>query len=385
MNQIIDFCSDEVLLDPYPAYRQLLDSGGVMYDETKKIVYLGRYDDVRELLKNADQFSSSHSAMTETMVHMDGDSHFNARDILQAAFQPAVLARELTRLNDLTDKRAHNLSVLREPFDFVDMFAARIPTTILSWMFGEQDDRSVDYRAWSWAFLNSGAEHDGQHTLTHEQLLADSKRYLDELFQEALSKPSRGWVVQILIKAYREERITYQGMMNLGILLMAAAHETTSDALTNSMLVLADRQHMWATLRHDEVHVKPFVEEVLRFEPPVQRRPRFAVEDVSIGGIEVPASTNIVAMIGAANRDPDVFEEPDTFLLNRKRNPHLSFGSGPHVCLGMQLARIEMINSINALRRHIRSFRLSRPLTADDYRNVLFLRSPKQLWLEFTH
>ncbi|OOY43486.1 hypothetical protein BOV91_03950 [Solemya velum gill symbiont] len=174
-------------------------------------------------------------------------------------------------------------------------------------------------------------------------------------------------------------------MIETGLLLMVGAHETTTKSLTNAMVILAGRQDIWERVREDEDLVKPFIEEVFRFDPPVQRRPRLAVEDVRIGGLEITAGTHVVALIAAANRDPGVFEDADEFLLNRERNPHVSFGFGPHVCLGMQLARIEMISSINSLRRHIGSFRQVRKLTADDYRDVLSLRSPKQLWLELTH
>ncbi|OOZ68958.1 hypothetical protein BOW47_06995 [Solemya velum gill symbiont] len=401
MNLFYDFSGDELLLNPYPAYRQLLESGGVLHDETNNRIYLGRYDDVRAVLGNATQFSSSNNGLNQTMLGSGGSSHSRLRSVLQPAFQPGVLARELTRLNELTDMHARNLSQMSEPCDFVDAFAARIPTMVLSWMFGDEKDRCSDYGNWSWALKKSPATEDDQgkqcvaqeylpgseqqHPVTREQLIDECKAYLDETFQNALESSTSGWVARILIDAYRDGRVVYQDLIETGLLLMVGAHETTTKSLTNAMVILAGRQDIWERVREDEDLVKPFIEEVFRFDPPVQRRPRLAVEDVRIGGLEITAGTHVVALIAAANRDPGVFEDADEFLLNRERNPHVSFGFGPHVCLGMQLARIEMISSINSLRRHIGSFRQVRKLTADDYRDVLSLRSPKQLWLELTH
>jgi cytochrome P450 len=177
------------------------------------------------------------------------------------------------------------------------------------------------------------------------------------------------------------DRLTERELLATCVLLYVAGHETTVNLVGNGLLALLRHPEEWRRLRDDPALLPGAIEELLRYDGPVQRTGRTAAEDVEIGGVAIPAGTLVLALLGAANRDPAQFAEPDRLDLGRADNRHIAFGWGIHFCLGAPLARVEGQIAINALVQRLPKLALATP--TPEFRQSLTLRGLKSLPVTF--
>jgi cytochrome P450 len=400
-----DLYSEGVRQNPYPAYDRVRRRGSAVRDSRRNVWYVGRYVDAATVLRDAATFSNNETGVEPTLTGADGILHVRSRSLMQPAFSAARIAeldQQIHRLAvDLTER-----ATKKGKCEYVEELASRMPAAVAAWLLGVEETRVDDICRWSRAIVLGGSGRKAAATSKprrglkamldrgYELVLNSDRRqtsgtlmecrsFLIEHFERVRSEPGDGRLVDLLVDNHDNGGIGKNDLINLGVLLIAAATETTTNLLGNAVLLLADEPDIQAHVRSHPEAVEPFIEEVLRYEAPVQRRVRFAKSPAMIGDTEIPAGARVEVLIGSANRDPDKFPDPDQFRFDRKANRHLSFGSGPHVCLGSQLAKREAFWALSTLIQEASKISLAQPRESITYPRSLVVRGPQQLNLEF--
>jgi cytochrome P450 len=349
--------------DPYPAYRALRKHDPVhrMPDGS---FFLTRYDDLVEIYGDAKTWSSDkkidfkpnfgdsllYEHHTTSLVFNDPPIHTRVRKLLAPTFSPRALKALQPRIEALVD-RLLDAAAARGTIDMIDDFAAAIPVQLIGDLLGIPDNERGPLRGWSLAILG-GLE----PVLSREQFesgvraVAEFKFYLRELVDRRQGEGAHDEreILSTLIGASElagdtvtGDRLSELELLHNCIFLLNAGHETTTNLIGNSIHLLVDNPGAWRDLRTHPDLIPSAVEEFLRMESSNQLGNRRATRDAVIGGKTLPAQTYVHLCIGAANRDPAQFPDPDRLDLRRHPNRHLAFGGGIHTCAGNSLARME--------------------------------------------
>src|SRR5580658_3731456 len=306
------------------------------------------------------------------LLTMDPPDHTRLRRLVAGAFTPRSIAelepwiREVTgRLLTAADDAAG--------FDLIDTLAFPLPIAVICHLLGVPAEDQAQFRAWG---------HDVAATLdpqtaataqaqTHAAELALTG-YLEDLVRERRANPDHS-ILSALIAAEEEgDRLSSDEVVSTALLLLIAGFETTVNLIGNGSVALLGDPEGWDRLRQDPALVPAAIEEMLRYDSPVQLTSRIATEDVEVGGRVIAAGRPVIVSIGGANRDPGVFEQPDEFRIDRPDpGRHLSFSLGLHHCLGASLARLEGRIAIEELTRRYPALELAAPPTR---RSLLVLR-----------
>jgi cytochrome P450 len=349
--------------DPYPVYRALREHDPVhrMPDGS---YFLSRYDDCAAVYRDPETWSSDKTVdfwpsmgdgvlyehHTTSLVFNDPPYHSRVRKLLAPAFTPRALMALQPRIEALVD-RLLDRAAARGGMDLIADFAAAVPIQLVGDMLGVPEGERGPLRDWSLAIL-SGLE----PVLTAEQrergdrAVDEFKAYLRDLIARRGREPSRD-EGEILCKltagsalgpgSLTDERLSELELLHNCIFLLNAGHETTTNLIGNAVDLLLRNPDALAALRVDTGLIGPAVEEFLRLESSNQLGNRRAARDTVLSGVAMPAGTYVHIGIGAANRDPAQFPDPDRLDVRRHPNRHLAFGIGIHACAGMWLARME--------------------------------------------
>lgn len=383
-----DLDSDAVRANPYPAYASLREAGHAHRDPRTGDWFVGRYADVRQVLRDSEDFSHRIAGFEPTLQGADGEAHRKVRRLLQPGFAPNVILALEPDVRALADRVVAGLAG-RGRCEFMSEAAFVVTATVVGWMLDDRGTTPAEQRRRAEEII-----HQAPRRLRHEPTggndapeipteLARIDAYLRELLQRAVRGETSGWLVDLLAQHHREGRITEKAFADIGLLLIAGATETTASLMGNAILLLARDPALQQRLRDDPGLIEAFVEEVLRFEAPVQRRPRIATREAAVGDAVLPEGATVFALIGAANRDPEVFPDPDSFRLDREANRHLSFGAGAHLCPGALLGRIETRALVGAVLRDLPPFRLASPEAPVPQPASLSIRGPRRLEIVF--
>src|SRR6266581_4723886 len=347
--------------DPYPTYRALRENDPVhrMPDGS---YFLTRYDDLVAVYHDAKTWSSDKTAQfrpkfgdsalyehhTTSLVFNDPPIHTRVRRLLAPAFTPRALRALQPRIEALVD-RLLDAAAERRSFDLIDDFAAAIPVQLIGDMLGVPSDERGPLRGWSLAILGAL-----EPVLSREQFergvtaVAEFKVYLVDLVRRRLNEAEgkEGEILSTLIAASdfaarQGERLSELELLHNCIFLLNAGHETTTNLIGNSIDLLIRNPDAMRELRDNPDRIDTAVEEFLRMESSNQLGNRRATRDARLGGADIPAGSYVHIGIGAANRDPAQFENPDRLDIRRQPNRHLAFATGIHACAGMSLARME--------------------------------------------
>jgi hypothetical protein len=346
----------EFLDDPYPWYAALrahdplhaLEGGGV---------FVSRYDDAVAVYRNPQASSDKkvefaprlgdsplYEHHTTSLVFNDPPLHTRVRRILMGAVNQRAVARMEVRVVRLVESLLDAMQEKGEA-DFIADFAAQIPIEVIGNLLDVPRPERGPLRAWSVAIL-SGLE----PTLTPQMLAAGNRAvtefvsFLEDLIQRRRQSPGdpETDVLTRLIRGEKDgEKLTDTELHHQCIFLLNAGHETTTNLIGNGLWALLQNPAELARLRRDPALVPSAVEEMLRFDGPIQLNNRRLLAPMALGGATLPAGTPITIGIGAANRDPAQFPDPERFDIARKPNRHVAFGQGDHVCVGMNVARME--------------------------------------------
>lgn len=278
---------------------------------------------------------------TTSLVFNDPPLHTRVRRIMTSALTPKALARMEPGLIATVD---HLLEELGPTPDLIDDYASCIPVQIIGNLLDVPMEERGPLRDWSLAILGaleptlSSAELDAGHTAVRE-----FKAYLQDLVARRRATPGdpETDVLTRLIAGDDGGQLTEIELIQNCIFILNAGHETTTNLIGSALALLHDHPDQKARLLAEPALIGPCIEEVLRFRSPNQFGNRETTAPVSLGGVEIAAGSNLHLCIGAANRDPEVFDRPTEFDIARKPNRHLAFAGGPHVCVGLTLARME--------------------------------------------
>jgi cytochrome P450 len=294
------------------------------------------------------------------LLTMDPPDHTRLRRLVAGAFTPRAVAglepwiREVTaRLLAAADGAAG--------FDLIDTLAFPLPIAVICHLLGVPAEDRAQFRAWGHdvaATLDPQVAAAGQAQTRAAELALTG--YLRDLVRERRANPD-GSILSALIAAEEEgDRLSPGEVVSTALLLLIAGFETTVNLIGNGTVALLGDPGRWDRLRQDPALMPAAVEEMLRYDSPVQLTSRIATEDVEVGGRVIPAGRPVVVFIGGANRDPQVFERPDEFLIGRPDpGRHLSFSLGMHHCLGASLARLEARIAIEELTRRYPALELA--------------------------
>ncbi len=342
--------------DPYPYYHALrrFDPVHRMPDGS---LLLTRYADVVAVYKDR-RFSSDKKIEfkpkfgdgwlyvhhTSSLVFNDPPLHTRVRRLIMGGLNPRALSALEPKLIALVD-RLLDAAAARGGMDVIEDFASAIPIQVIGDLLGVPQADRGPLRGWSLLILGAL-----EPVLTAEQLaagnkaVADFRDYLIELVADRrrhLGDPESDMLSRLIIGEADGEKLTEEELLQNCIFLLNAGHETTTNLIGNGIAALLENPQELARLRADPTLIKSAVEEFLRYESSNQLGNRRAAEAVEIAGQTYPEGTLITLGIGAANRDPEEFPNPDRLDITRAPNRHLAFGSGMHACAGMTLARLE--------------------------------------------
>jgi cytochrome P450 len=343
--------------NPFPYYRALQE-----HEPVKRMpngsFFLTRYEDLIAVYKNPKSFSSDkkiefkpkygdsllYEHHTTSLVFNDPPLHTRVRRLIGGALTPRAIAEMETGLVTLVDQLLDRMAQKGE-VDLIEDFAAAIPIEIIGNLLAVPHDEREPLREWSLAIL--GALEPVVTPQAFERgnnAVRDFIAYLEVLIEKRRAhpgNPERDVLTRLIQGEEDGERLTPKELLHNCIFLLNAGHETTTNLIGNGLVALYEHQDQKALLLERPDLIKTAIEEILRFESSNQLGNRITTETVEIGGIAMPAQTQITLCIGAANRDPAQFPDPDRFDIARAPNRHVAFASGIHVCAGMNLARLE--------------------------------------------
>jgi cytochrome P450 len=357
--------TNEFVQDPYPTYRRLLAEGPLHFVDVSGGMWgvwavFSHLDcsaiakDPRLSVRRTDAmlFTLPESRQGEFkelvrmlglwMIFIDAPEHTRMRKLMNKGFsQPAAEALR-PQVEKIVDRILDRLGDVSQA-DLVNELAYPMPVRVISELLGVPETMHDAFLRWSAAIAEfNGSPH---RTAEHAQNAQQAVLALTDFFRSAVSDRRRNKgsdLISLLIDIKEEgEALTEEELYAQCVMLLFAGHETTRNLIASGIYSLLREPEKMAELRDNPALVRTAVEEFLRFESPIQYTARLTKEAIELCGVRIPKGQTILCMLGAANRDPKQFNDPDTLHLNRLNNQHLAFSAGPHFCIGSQLARLE--------------------------------------------
>jgi len=330
--------------DPYPLYRRLREIGRPFYNAAEGSWLVAGYRDVSAALKDPRLSkrtpSESRSPLGATMLFQDPPDHARLRALLADGFSAPKVAEMERRVEAIAD-RLLGQAVDGRNLEFIGDFAIPLPAMVICDLLGIGAEAYRQLASLSHAMVTRTDEN-GVVTTESMQRIGEANVKLVEFFRRHLDRLESSGCPFHFPKLLGGGPAEDHEKIAAAMLLLVAGHETTSNLLGNGLWLLVQHPVAWRELRADPGLLEGAIEEMLRFESPVQRGTfRIAAEDFEFTGCRIKKGDQVAALIGAANRDPDMFPDPDTFDVRRNPNRHLAFGNGPHFCMGASLARLE--------------------------------------------
>jgi len=296
-------------------------------------------------------------------LFLDPPDHTRLRKLVSKAFAPKVVNALQPDINELVDGLLDRIAE-KGRFDVVEDFAYPLPVAVICRLLGVPLEDGPQFSHASALLAQSldpfvtftGAPSDG----LQERLQAGTwlREYLHGLIERRRSQPGDDLMSGLVAVEESGDQLTEDEIISTCMLLLVAGHETTVNLIGNAILAMLRQPLQWAALGADATRAPAVIEEILRFDPPVQMVGRIAADDMTIGGIEVPAGDLMMLLLAAAHRDPAEFDRPDTFDPDRRTLRHLDFGRGAHYCLGAPLARLEAGVALSAVTARFPNARL---------------------------
>jgi pimeloyl-[acyl-carrier protein] synthase len=370
---LLRMLSPEVLAAPHTLYGCLREYDPVHWDPYMHAWVVTSYSEVVKVLMTCsadrtpppiylDQLGLSSmkpfaEIMLQQMMFMDGAMHARLRGLCSAAFTPRRIERLRSVIDSIADELIDDV-IAGGHMDLVADFANPLPAIVTAKLLGVplEDHRQLHLWVLDVAEVLGNFQHHPARVAEIVRSLQDMRRYIAAQLEEQRNTPNEGLIYALLTAVVDGQRLSDDEVIANTIINLIGGHETTTNLIASGFLTLLQRSECYEQLRgHPEI-VASAVEELLRFESPVQHTARIAPDDIQLGGKSIRKGARIVAGLAAANRDPNRFEDPDHLNLVRTDNRHLAFGWAAHFCFGAPLARMEAQIAFNKLLS-----RLSRP------------------------
>lgn len=375
-----DLFSPAVLADPYSIYHRLRANSPVLWAEPIGSWILTRYDDVSAVLRDGHTFSSARfqspvsqidtpagrklaSSRQHSMLSSDGAKHSRLRALVSKAFTPKTVENQRPTIQALVDGFLDTVAPSGK-MDVMEDLAFPLPVTVIAAMLGVPVAERERFKTWSDAITILA---NPVTTVAPELIDAADKAYgeLNEYLHGIVARlrltPDTSLLAAMAAAEEEGQKLDETELYANAITLLNAGHETTTNLIGNGMYALLKNPEQLELLRTKPELLDNAVEELLRFDSPVQFTSRIATADVTIGGTEIKKGQSILCVLGAANRDPSHFPDPDRLDFTRPDLRHAAFGLGPHYCLGAPLARLEADVVFSTVLKRFPNIRLDGP------------------------
>jgi len=362
----------EVLANPYPLYHRLRTEAPVHWDPFLHAWVVTRYPDVVRVLHdfsadrtpspeqlermNLSAISPIAAVMVKQMLFLDAPAHTRLRSLASSAFTPARVRVLQSHIQQIADTLI-DAAMAAQPgqMDIIAEFAEPLPAIVTAEMLGVPIRDHRQLKEWTAVFAEmlGNFQHNPDHVPKVLRALEEMLEYFRERVRELRAHPREGLINSLLTAEINGDRLTEEEVIANSIVTMVGGQETTTNLIGNGLLTLLRYPAEMQRLRDDPGLIPSAVEELLRYESPSQHTARLARTDVELGGRKIRKRDAVIAVMGAANRDPERFPDPDRLDLARTDNRHLAFGWAAHFCFGAALARIEGQVSFSTILRRM--------------------------------
>ncbi|ORV41113.1 cytochrome [Mycolicibacter engbaekii] len=360
---VFDPFSEEYFDNPFEIYRRMREEAPLYYNAEEDFYALTRHEDVAAALKDFATYSStrgcdlamvrSGSAPAKMIIFMDPPDHRHMRSLLNKAFTPRAIQAQRETVIEQVDRFL--AAVDPNGFDVVQDFSGPFPVEVITRMAGVPDEYRQQVRRWIDTALH---REPGQIETSEAGMRAniETATYYYGLIQERRANPQDDMISRLIAAEMPGEdgqmrRLDDIEITGFASLLGAAGAETVTKLIGNAMVIFARQPDQWQKLLDDRSKIPAAIEELLRFEGPVQYNVRYTLKEAHVAGGTIPAGKPVFLISAAANRDPEAFTDPDTFDIDRDltQAQHLGLGYGIHSCLGAALARMESAIALDRL------------------------------------
>jgi cytochrome P450 len=345
--------------DPHPAYAWMRANRPVYWDEANEIWVLSRHAEVSYVSMHADLFCSGQGVRPKegamlSLIGLDGDRHVQQRRLLNRGFTPRMIRTMEPRVRQVVKEVLDRIAD-RSACDFVTDIAIPVPLVVIAELMGLPVEDRVQLGRWSDRMMGGEGRSDPDDPVAIDAGVAFGEyiAYLSEMIEDRRQALRRGRsvpadAVSVLVGADEDgqlvssEELEHDELTMFLVILLVAGNETTRNAISGGMWALNQFPEAWHSLCTRPELFDTVADEIARFVSPVISFSRTATTDTELGGQGIAEGEKVLMLYQSANRDGDVFEQPDELRLDRNPNPHLAFGVGPHVCMGINLARLEI-------------------------------------------
>ncbi|HUO04916.1 MAG TPA: cytochrome P450 [Candidatus Binataceae bacterium] len=381
--------------NPYPSYEPLLAGSPQFFELFGRVLLTARFDDVTTILKDYEHFRATRPPMPASfrdqgpfkgatvMLFADPPVHTRLRGLVSRDFTPRRIREMEPRIRAIADQLMEGVARKGE-LDVMSDVADVLPVMVIAEMLGVPPELYPQFKQWSDTVVAGGNTFPGMPVPPDFKKATDELRaYLAAQIEMRRSKPGSD-LISALVAAHADgEALTEAELLAFVVLLLLAGNETTTNLIGNGMLALGRNPDQMDLVRRNPELTPRAIEEILRYDGPVQATVRFAAQGAEVGGVQVPPGTGCFAILAAANRDPSRWENPGRFDVTREPKDHVAFGDGIHFCIGAPLARLEGTIAIGSMLKRFPKLRLKDPGLEPKHKGSYFLRGLESLPMAF--
>lgn len=366
---------------PFDKYEELRQKDPVHRLRTINAWVLTEFEHANAVLRDHSRFSRDYGGKSayRSMLDTDPPDHTRLRTLVSKAFTPRSVADLAPRIQQIVDELL-DATEGQDRFDLIDSFAYPLPVIVIAEMLGVPSEDIEVFKEWSndIALSVEPTVNDEQQRRIDESG-AKLYDYFEGIIEQRRREPQDDMITALIAAEDEGDRLSHEELLATLLLLLVAGNETTRNLIGNGTLALVRNPDQLERLRNEPELIDSAINEMLRYDSPVQLDGRMATEEVEIGGKLIKPGQRAICILGAANRDPSVFTEPEKFDIGRQEASHIAFGRGIHYCLGAPLAMLEGRIAFSSLLERSSSIRL---LAEPEYREQVVLRGVKDLWIE---
>lgn len=363
---MIDFSNPDFMENPYPALVELRKAGKPVWHEKSQLFLAATYQDANAVLRNRslgrifkprtpdEDWNTFNWLHSDSLLDSEPPKHTRLRSLLVKAFNKNKIESMRPDVERLTEQLLKNIEVKLEAtgeFDVIADFAEPLPVKVIAALLGFPDEDEHLLRPWSQAIVKMYEVNPSEQTQAEAQQAShEFAEYVRGLMVERKRNPGTDLISDLAAVEEDGQKLNAQELIATCVLLLNAGHEASVNGFGNGFVALLERPNQFAMLANNPFGLADTaVDEFIRFDAPLHLFERTATSDVEIGGVMVKEGQKIASLLGSANRDESVFENPTEMDITRDPNPQIGFGAGIHFCIGAPLARMEMTTSLPAL------------------------------------
>jgi cytochrome P450 len=382
---MLSLFSDDVRRNPYPMYEHLRNTSPLVHDPQTGLWMVFDYDGVKRVLTDHEAFSSR-IGPAEWMVFIDPPRQSKLRALISQAFTPRSVVNLEPRIAELSHALLDEKIEAGE-MDLAADFSILLPMMVIAEMLGIPVEDRSEFKRWNDVLLNMSYTVPGgggaQEAMTDfTAVTAEMDAYVGKLIEQRRSSPKDDLLTRLVQAQVEGERLTQHEILGFFQLLLLAGSETTTNLINNAILCFVENPDQLARLNSQPDLLPSAIEEILRYRAPLHWMLRLTRHEVELHGQTIPARKVVLPMIGAANRDPRQFPDPNRFDITRNPNPHVAFGQGIHFCLGAPLARLEAKVALTNFLARVKGFALASSQPWEP-RKGLHVHGPSRLPIRF--